>query len=135
VNVPSDARMRLAEHRGTPNKYDIKPSSGYSQSPIGSLTANLTVAPVNKMSPSITQEHQVPRKEDIAAPNHFGETSNPFGTPDSGESFGSDNPFASNSPRRSKSPRRAVSPLAKEAIENPFGEDDDYNEDLNPFAD
>merc|ERR1711942_388686 len=60
VNVPSDARMRLAEHRGTPNKYDIKPGSGYSQSPIGSLTANLTVATVNKISPTVTQEHQVP---------------------------------------------------------------------------
>jgi len=135
VSVPSDARMRLAEHRGTPNRYDVKPGGGYSQSPIGSLTANLTVVPATKLPHTQSQDHQVPRKEDIAAPNHFGETSNPFGTPDSSESFGSDNPFASNSPRRGKSPRRAVSPLAKEAGENPFGEDDNYNEDLNPFAD
>jgi len=128
VTVPSDARMRLVEHRGTPNKYDVK-------SPIGSLTANLTVAPVNKLPYTPGLETQVPRKEDIAAPNHFGEKSNPFGTPDSSESFGSDNPFASNSPSRGKSPGRAISPLAKEAVENPFGDNDDYNEELNPFAD
>ena len=76
----------------------------------------------------------VPRREDIAAANPFGETSNPFGSPDSAESFGSDNPFAGSSPRISKSPKRAVSPLAKPDSENPFGENDDYNEDLNPFA-
>lgn len=137
VAVPSDARMRLSQHRGTPNKYDVKPGMGYNHSPIGSLTANLTVAPASRQSFKPSPEPQVPRKEDIAAPNHFGETINPFGTPDSNESFGSDNPFAGNSPRRGKSPRRSMSPLAKEAVEaNPFGENgEDYNEELNPFAD
>jgi len=136
VAVPSDARMRLAEHRGTPNKYDIKPGMTHNPSPQGSLTANLTVAPASRPTYKPSPEPHVPRKEDIGAPNPFAEAGNPFGTPDSNESFGSDNPFASNSPRRAKSPLRAVSPLARPSqVENPFGENgEDYNEDLNPFA-
>jgi len=134
MNIQSDARIRLAEHRGTPNKYDIKTGGAFNNSPIGSLTANLTVANSAKQNFKSSPEPFVPRREDIAAANPFGETSNPFGSPDSAESFGSDNPFAGSSPRISKSPKRAVSPLAKPDSENPFGENDDYNEDLNPFA-
>eukprot|EP00092_Neocalanus_flemingeri_P014689 GFUD01015851.1.p1 GENE.GFUD01015851.1~~GFUD01015851.1.p1 ORF type:complete len:1126 (+),score=262.45 GFUD01015851.1:53-3430(+) len=137
IAVPSDARMRIAEHRGTPNKYDIKSGVAYNPSPQGSLTANLTMAPVSRPTYKPSPEPQVPRKEDITAPNPFGETINPFGTPDSNESLGSDNPFAGNSPLRGKSPKRAMSPLAKPSQDdNPFGENgEDYNEDLNPFAD
>ena len=109
VMIPSDARMRLAENRNINN----------------SLKANMTTSPVTRQSfKPMSVSPRVPRREDIVQPNPFKEpasTVNPFGSPDSNESLGDDNPFA-----------KQVSPNLVKTSENPFGED--YDEDMNPFA-
>ena len=109
VMIPSDARMRLAETRNINN----------------SLKANMTTSPVTRQSfKPMSVSPRVPRREDIVQPNPFKEpasTVNPFGSPDSNESLGDDNPFA-----------KQVSPNLVKTSENPFGED--YDEDMNPFA-
>ena len=112
VTIPSDARMRLAEH-----------------STRNSLTANMTPVTRQSQYKAMSVSPQVPRREDIAQANPFKESKvdNPFGSPDSNESFGDDNPFA-----KQASPKRSVARAA--SSENPFGGEDNYDEEMNPFA-
>merc|ERR1719516_753962 len=112
VRIPSNARLRLAEQ--------ARPSSMALER--NSLASNMSPMARRTFQPS-SASPRVPRREDVATQNPFKEDNNPFGSPDSNESLGNDNPFRS--PGRGNSPRRPVS-------SNPFGED--YNEDMNPFA-
>ena len=71
------------------------------------------------------QQPTIPRREDIPShePNPFASpaaSNNPFGT-DGDDDFDDNNPFATNSTTAARS-------------NNPFGEDEEYDEKLNPFG-
>ena len=92
LNIPSAARMRLEEQS--------RQSSSLSAhiSPPGARNSfRLSVSPqVGRGSLGVSPSPLVPRREDIAPANPFGEKSNPFGSPGSNDSLGEDNPFAEN---------------------------------------
>merc|ERR1711874_128275 len=123
TTVPSDARLRVAE-RGAGRAQ--RGEAG------GNLAANITreaVVPVYK--PPV---HQVPDKKDIVGKYHnpFADSENPFGSQSSGEDLGDNNPFAGEIGVKGGNASVGKIPAPEEAG-NPFGEDD-YDEELNPFA-
>jgi len=97
------------------------------QSPL-SLSANLSrEAEKAAYRPPV---HQVPAKKDIVVKesNPFSDPGNPFGSPATSEDLGENNPFAESNPFGNT---QGGGQGEKES--NPFG-DDDYDEELNPFA-
>ena len=98
INIPSAARMRLEETRQSSSL------SAHISSPVTRNSFRQSVSPqVGRSAVRMSPSPMVPRREDIAPANPFGETSNPFGSPDSNESLGEDNPFAESSQQRQRS--------------------------------
>ena len=96
LNIPSAARLRLEENSRLGSSLGLSPVTRNSVSPMVGRASQ-------RASPSLLQASSsppvVPRREDIAPANPFSEKSNPFGSPNSDESLGEDNPFAENSQR------------------------------------
>ena len=105
VNIPSTGRMRLEETSRLGSS--LAAMSVTALSPVTRNSYQFSVSPQvgrssHRASPSTVQASSsplVPRREDIAPANPFSEKSNPFGSPNSDESLGEDNPFAENTQR------------------------------------
>ena len=133
-NTSLTAHMKISpgRHGGT------LPLGGYSRGSALSSSPHGGRARVNSRASPVSRSpyNSLPRLENIKSKNPFPETQqgNPFGSPDSNESLGDDNPFAEKSsgsvPRKTR-----MSPKTNKdsGVDNPFGEDD-YDEEKNPFA-
>jgi len=147
-NVPSDARLRMNEG----NKAQSRPEN--------SLHSNLTRPRVDRYSPAENRKHvDLSRGRSPAESRRIMELNkdrispqNPFGSPSGSDLLDENNPFASevgNNPGSTStkastnpfgtpgpSPIKSGKPSATQpkSSDNPFGDDDDYNEELNPFA-
>ena len=105
VNIPSTGRLRLEETSRLGSS--LASMSVTALSPVTRNSYQFSASPhlgrtSHRASPSTVQASSsplVPRREDIAPANPFSEKSNPFGSPNSDESLGEDNPFAENTPR------------------------------------